>query len=273
MGEIREQWHIPFYCSYEIDFRRFKNILQIDTGYILEQSSEIDILTVKKKKDAKIDNGIGLLYREHNIIEYKSPDNRIDMSAWLQVMGYAFLYMRLENIKSIKDILVSLMGYNYPRKLIKELEALGYTMKHVEKGILFLENPQNIDIQIVIIREIEDEKYPWMSLIKKRISEERINGICNQLNYIESDEILNAKAREVTDLVIRRLIINGQREEMIKMNETKNLFKAEFEAKDREIEAWKEQAKKNELRAENAEAIIEQLKKKGISIDCKTPAF
>lgn len=35
----------------------------------------------------------------------------------------------------------------------------------------------------------------------------------------------------------------------------------------------REQAKKNELRAENAEAIIEQLKKKGISIDCKTPAF
>lgn len=243
MGGIKEQWHPPFYCSYEMDFRKYKDMLQIDTGYILERSSEIDILTVKKKKDAVIDNGLGSIYREYNIIEYKSPDDRIDMSAWLQAMGYAFLYMRLENIRSFKRILVSLMGYNYPRKLIKELKELGYTEAQVEEGILFFTNPINIDVQIVIISEIEDEKYPWISLIKKRISEDRINNISNQLRDVEDDRVYIAKAREVTDLVVRRLIQNGQREELNKMNETRDLFKAEFEAKDREIEKLKEELK------------------------------
>jgi hypothetical protein len=272
MGEIKEQWHPPFYCSYEIDFRKYKDMLQIDTGYILERSSEIDILTVKKKKDAVIDNGLGSIYREHNIIEYKSPDDRIDMSAWLQAMGYAFLYMRLENIKSFKSILVSLMGYNYPRKLIKELKDLGYTEEQVEEGILFFTNPINIDVQIVIINRIDTKKYPWITLIQKEHSneqlEERLAKVSNEISHVKNMEEYRERILEVIRFITKQYDDKKKGKEAIKkMDVIEELINEKIEEKDKEIESWKEQAQKNARRAEAAEAIIEQLKSRGVSID------
>ena len=60
----REQWHIPFYASYEMDFMDYRDVLEITLQYLLSTKSEIDILTVKKKDGAVINNGIGGDYKK-----------------------------------------------------------------------------------------------------------------------------------------------------------------------------------------------------------------
>ena len=267
-----EQWHPPFVASYRIDFREFENILRINPGYLLEKSSQIDILVVKKDRNAEVRNGIGGCYREHNIIEYKSPDDLIDASALLQATGYACLYMRMEHLK-LDDVMVSLVGYHYPKTIIEKLKRVGYTIRLIEDGVYLLQHEELIDIQIVLVPKIDPVQYPWITMIRKQLSNERIADVIRQVERLQ-DSRYEELAETVTDLILRRLKKNNQMEGVLKMNETRNLFKAEFEERDakiteltNELQANKEelQANKQELQANKQElqtkdSLIEKLK-------------
>ena len=44
---------------------------------------EIDLLVIKKEASVRIENEIGILFRGHNIMEYKSPDDALDIDAFI----------------------------------------------------------------------------------------------------------------------------------------------------------------------------------------------
>lgn len=248
--EKLEQWHTPFFASYEIDFRRYEDVLEIESSHLLETSSEVDILTVKKLAGARIDNGIGEAYRNHNLIEYKCPSDSLGFETYLQVMGYAYLYMRLERIWSFDEVLVSMMGYNYPEKMIEELVNMGYTLTKDEDGVYLLSHRGMIPVQVVLIHEIDKEKYPWISAIKDKVSDADARRVLEQIADVSEGRYV-AKAREVTDLIIRRLVVNNQKGGVFKMNETRNLFKEEFEEKDRKIHDLSEELKNRDEELKN----------------------
>ena len=264
----REHWHPPFYASYKIDFRKYADVLDISTGYLLEKSSQLDILVTKKKPGAIIDNGIGLSYRAHNIIEYKSPDDLLDRYALLQVVGYACLYIRMEHVQT-EDVLLSLVGYHYPKTVIAQLAKLGYRLTEVETGIYLLRHGILPDVQIVLLHQIDPQKYPWLSLIRKRLPEERIDDVLRKIEELE-DPAHRELALTVTDLILRRMKENRQKEGVGKMNETRNLFKAEFEAKDAKIEQLEEQLKANDEALKTKE---EALKSKDEALKSKDEAL
>lgn len=68
------QWHPAFYADIQIDFTEEKEKLIFENEHQLgTKPKSIDVLIVKKRKEAKIHKNIGRIFREHNIIEYKSP--------------------------------------------------------------------------------------------------------------------------------------------------------------------------------------------------------
>jgi hypothetical protein len=46
----------------------------------------------KKAKGAVIKKNIGVIFREHNLLEYKSPDDCVSVEDFYKVYGYACLY-------------------------------------------------------------------------------------------------------------------------------------------------------------------------------------
>ena len=251
----------------------YSDVLEITLHYLLATKSEIDILAVKKKDDAVINNGIGGDYKRHTLVEYKSPDKSPGIDAFYQMFGYAFLYMRLEKIESMRDVLSSLVCYHFPRKIVEQLKCLDYTMVNREKGVYYFEHSKLIDVQIVLLNEIDYEKYPWMSLVQKKLSEDRVDGIADLISNI-ANPAYREKAAEVTDLVIERFMINDQEEGAKKMGATRDLFKAEFEERDnkiaelaKEVESSKKELENNkkeleskDKQLESKDSIIEKLK-------------
>ncbi len=53
---------------------------------------EIDLLVIKKGKDVRIVNEIGRLFRGHNIMEYKSPKDELNIDTFYKAGAYAGLY-------------------------------------------------------------------------------------------------------------------------------------------------------------------------------------
>ena len=102
-------------------------------------------------------------------------------------------------------------------------------------------------------------------MIQQKLSTDSVTAIGELVEKI-TDPKYYEKATEVTDLVINRFKVNDQKEGVMIMNETRNLFKAEFEAKDAKIA---EQAKQLENNAKQLENKDKQLENKDKQLESK----
>lgn len=68
------QWHPAFCSALRLELLEdAENLEFTDEFQLTEKPLQIDCTVVKVKRDCKIKNEIGKIFRKHNIFEYKSP--------------------------------------------------------------------------------------------------------------------------------------------------------------------------------------------------------
>ena len=91
--ELRTQWHPAIYSVIRLELKDDSAYLDYIREYNLNTKPlEIDILILKKAKEIEIQNEIGKIFRTHNIVEDKSPDDALGVDTFLKVHAYACLY-------------------------------------------------------------------------------------------------------------------------------------------------------------------------------------
>ena len=76
MKDTNIQWHPGFVAAMNLELIQNKDDLVFLKEYNLNTKPlEIDLLVIRKNPAADISNEIGRLFRGHNIMEYKSPDD------------------------------------------------------------------------------------------------------------------------------------------------------------------------------------------------------
>ena len=76
------QWHPAFCSATELELREDKDNLEFVREHELNTSPiKIDFMVIKKKPGVKIKNEIGHLFRTYNIIEYKSPNDSLNIDS------------------------------------------------------------------------------------------------------------------------------------------------------------------------------------------------
>ena len=69
------QWHPAFDAALQIELEDEAEYLEFEPEHLLSKKPmQIDVL-VKNEKDVKIKKNIGRIFRQYNIIEYKSPED------------------------------------------------------------------------------------------------------------------------------------------------------------------------------------------------------
>ena len=134
------QWHPAFYAGIQIEFEEEAEKLQFENEHQLSKKPMgIDVLIIKKQNEDKIEKNIGRIFRKHNIIEYKSPEDYLSIDDFYKVLGYACFYKsdtNAENLIKAEEITISYVCESCPRKLIKHLEDdLKYEIVKEDKGI------------------------------------------------------------------------------------------------------------------------------------------
>lgn len=177
-AEKKLQWHQAFYASIQIEFADENQLLIFENEHHLgTQPKRIDVLVKKKEKSTPILKNIGRIFRKHNIIEYKSPDDYISINDYYLVYGYACLYKADEpqNVQiSIKDITITLVSRRYPKKLIKHLQEVHhYHVQHVENGIYYIKGDL-LPIQLLVTQELTNEQNLWLHNLTNDISDSSI---------------------------------------------------------------------------------------------------
>ena len=87
MKDGKLQWHTAFSAGMHIEFREEMEKLRFEEEHILgKKPMQIDLLIIKMKTEEKIRKNIGKIFREHNIIEYKSPEDYLSINDFIRHM-------------------------------------------------------------------------------------------------------------------------------------------------------------------------------------------
>ncbi|WP_029201334.1 hypothetical protein [Oribacterium sp. NK2B42] len=94
MSESKKtQWHPPFCAAMKLELKANKKDLCFESEHTLNTKPiQLDLLVIKKRKKAKIQNEIGRIFRQHNIFEYKSPEDELGIDVYFKTLAYACLY-------------------------------------------------------------------------------------------------------------------------------------------------------------------------------------
>ena len=82
MKKSREllQWHPAFYAGIQIELAGEREHLSFENEHHLgTKPKQIDVLIIKKDGDYQVQKNIGRIFRGHNIIEYKSPADSLNI--------------------------------------------------------------------------------------------------------------------------------------------------------------------------------------------------
>lgn len=201
MGDTKVQWHPGFVAAMDLEFMKSRNDLQFEREYNLNTKPlEIDLLVIKKSASAHITNEIGRIFKGHNILEYKSPEDNLDIDTFFKAGAYASLYKSYgKTVDSIKadDITVSLFREAKPEGLFRYFKEHQYQVSNPYRGIYYVEGTVLFPTQIVVTKELDFTSHIWLGALSDRLKKQ------DMLDLLENIKQLSEKAdRELADSVL-----------------------------------------------------------------------
>ena len=88
------QWHPAFAGAMGLEFKSDYEYVRIEQEHNLSKEPlRIDLLVLKvNNTERKFSNEIGHIMKTYNIIEYKSPEDSLNIDDYYKTIGYASLY-------------------------------------------------------------------------------------------------------------------------------------------------------------------------------------
>lgn len=163
------QWHPAFDAALQIELEDEAEYLEFEPEHLFSKKPmQIDVL-VKNEKDVKIKKNIGRIFRQYNIIEYKSPDDKLNIDDFYKTYGYACLYKSetgdVDQIPAT-ELTITFVCYHYPVKMLQRLEYdKKMSIKNIENGIYYLIG-DSIPIQLIIIPKLSKENNYWLNNLR-----------------------------------------------------------------------------------------------------------
>ena len=245
--DVKNQYH-PAYCAaIELELREDKAQLTYDKEYNLNtKPNKMDLLVIKNN-GARLKNGIGAAFKKHNIIEFKSPGDRLNERVYNRTMGYVYLYMAYEAEDiPIEDITVTFLREGYPRKLMKWFGANGFEISMYEKGIYYVRKKDHVEMQVIVTGRLSSE-HKWLTKISSKLEKEDFAEMNREIKTLSDDkDVLNAesvyelsmalnKDKEYMKEVIGMGIITDMHKENLEQKNKIEQLSEELQSKDKQL--------------------------------------
>lgn len=188
MKDTKVQWHPGFVGAMNLELMKNRDDLMFEKEYNLNTKPlEIDLLVIKKNKGIHIENEIGRIFKGHNILEYKSPEDHLDVDTFYKVGAYASLYKSYgETVDSIKadDITVSIVREVKPDRLFKYFEEHCYSVSNPYRGIYYVEGAVLFPTQIVVTKELDRTDHIWLTSLSENLKKQNVLELLESINQL-----------------------------------------------------------------------------------------
>ncbi|MDR2717379.1 MAG: hypothetical protein LBB89_04860 [Treponema sp.] len=175
-------WHPAFVEALQMELQDYEDVLEFHPEYQLtSEPLRIDCVVIKKAKDVVIKKNIAVIFREWNLLEYKSPDDYISVADFYKVYGYACLYASFQKVP-ITSLTVSFIESHYPQKLLDHLKnERNYTVAETGAGIYNISG-DILPIQVIDSRKLSADENLWLKSLSNEHDRFTIDWIDKEIN-------------------------------------------------------------------------------------------
>ena len=206
------QWHPAFCSALRLELLEDAENLEFTDEFQLTQKPlQIDCTVVKVKKNCRIKNEIGKIFRTHNIFEYKSPMDELNIDTFYKAIAYACLYKVLPNhVNEIPadEITITLIRDRKPVKLMQELEKSGYECKKETAGIYYVSGVM-FPLQIIASSELDTDMHVQLKALTNHLEESLMR------QYLLKVSAFAEREKNLADVVLQ-VIVNSNMEKVQK---------------------------------------------------------
>ena len=269
------QWHPAFCSAMKLELIKNKKDLSYHSEYGLNSKPIlVDLLVIRKEENVVIENEIGKIFKGHNIFEYKSPDDEMNVDTYFKVLGYACLYKaQAEKVNGIvaEDITISMIREAKPIGMFRWFKEQGYDLEERYKGIYYIRNYSLFATQVIVLGELDPPVHMWLTALSKKLTKERteqlvmeINGLSEKDECEFADSVLQVAMKANKEMFQEVKEADDMCEELIKLMEPE-LNEAKRIAKEEGRKAGMEAGKKAGMEA-GKKAGMEAGKKAGMEL-------
>ena len=251
------QWHPAFYAGLQIEFEEEADKLIFESEHNLsEKPLQVDVLIIKKTIGEKIKKNIGQIFRECNIVEYKSPTDYLSIDDYYKVHAYTCLYKadtgKADEVK-LDGVTMTLASRHYPRKLIKHLKENRNLQIEMHSDGIYYVIGEMFPVQILVMDSLSEEENFWLRSLTNDLTKEEAKELIQKYEGHEKDNRYQA----VMDVLVRA---NEKG-----FREMKQMCKALLELMEDELKEMHEKGI-SEGRSEGISSVIIKMKEKGVSL-------
>ena len=170
----------------------------------------IDVLIIKKTRNVVIQKNIARIFRQCNIVEYKSVDDHVSTGDYHKTHAYARLYAALNKV-DIDDLSVTVATTRHPRKLLTFLKDR-FTVRQEQQGIYLVEG-EVYPTQIIVGTELSEKDNFWLANLRNDLTAEQLNKVLTAAEdkpdidaYIFA--LANANVKTLEELYMQEVIFS-----------------------------------------------------------------
>ena len=257
MEDTKIQWHSAFTSAMDLELVQNRSDLIYNKEYNLNTKPlEVDLLVIKKDSNVQIINEIGRIFRGHNIIEYKSPLDHLDVDTFYKAGAYASLYKAYGNSldeRRAEDISVSMIRESKPVGLFRYFKEHNISFTNPYIGIYYVMDAVLFPTQIIVTKELNIEEHIWLRALSSGMQKQQMR------NLLEKIEKLDLKFdRELADSILQ-VSISANKQVVKQLRGDESMCQALLEIMEPEINKIKET-----VRVETTQQVTQQERQRGI---------
>ena len=143
----------------------------------------MDVLIIKKDPSTVITKNIGVIFRTHNVVEFKSERDSLSIGDYNKVLAYALLYSSFERVP-MSDITVTFSLTVYPRELLKYLKNERKLDLHsASDGITYI-NGDILPVQILESKKLPEDENLFINGLRRGNKADKMAKILKKYNSL-----------------------------------------------------------------------------------------
>lgn len=193
------EWHPGFEGGIELRLRAYKGKLSYHHEYPLgKMAIVVDTLVIEKEDNLRITDDIAAIFRCHNILDYKNPDDTLSIDEYYNLIAYMARYKagagKTDEVKA-DQVTGTLMRQRRPDGLFKEICRLGGSVEQRYPGIYYIHGLVHMPTQIIVQPELAGPENTVLRILTRIARQEDVKAFVETaLNYTEKDDKANADA-------------------------------------------------------------------------------
>lgn len=185
------QWHPAFAAAIGLEFRDdYKDVIIQQEYNLSKEPIRIDLLISRTDGNfRRFNNEIGHIMKSYNIIEYKSPEDSLNIDDYYKTIGYAGLYKGMgEYVNKIpaREVTVSMFCTRKPVKMFNMLKEDGAIIEQRYPGVYYIKGNTLFPVQIVVVKELNSTLHSSLRVLSDSADREDIEAFLQ--NSVKTSE-------------------------------------------------------------------------------------